>query len=99
MDRCHRDGSLKNAVAADPAKYIHEAGLKHSSSFALQIQVPCYLLPHHAWLHAPLRSSHLPDVASADRHDATYHVNTATHPNLHTPCLCMNILGITCAMP
>ena len=25
VDRCHRDGSLKNAVAADPAKYIHEA--------------------------------------------------------------------------
>lgn len=24
VDRCHRDGSLKNAVAADPAKYIHE---------------------------------------------------------------------------
>ena len=24
VDRCHRDGSLKKAVAADPAKYIHE---------------------------------------------------------------------------
>ena len=24
MDLCHRDGSLKQAVAKDPAKYIHE---------------------------------------------------------------------------
>ena len=24
VDMCHRDGSLKNAVAKDPAKYIHE---------------------------------------------------------------------------
>ncbi|KAK9813561.1 hypothetical protein WJX73_007197 [Symbiochloris irregularis] len=26
VDMCHRDGSLKNAVAKDPAKYIHEDG-------------------------------------------------------------------------
>ena len=25
VDLCHRDGSLKRSVAADPGRYIHEA--------------------------------------------------------------------------
>lgn len=30
VDFCHRDGSLKRAVAADPEKYIHKVGAERN---------------------------------------------------------------------
>ena len=48
VDLCHRDGSLKKAVAENPAKYIHQACLspRHFSVGALSskwwvVQVGC----------------------------------------------------------
>jgi 5'-nucleotidase len=37
VDLCHRDGSLKKAVAEEPAKYIHQVNVFHVPLPALSL--------------------------------------------------------------
>lgn len=59
VDLCHRDGSLKRAVAENPAKYIHEVHLQPISQLLTRLPFnDCNSADESAHKSSPLLMSH-----------------------------------------